>query len=360
MTGTSLSAGLPRNRFGMSSPEFNDIGSRWFAAMRAGDFAEAWRQTDRIESERRTREAAGLFVWEPHYLDWNGTPFDGRRVLVRCKHGLGDTLQFIRYVPLLRSRARSVTVHIQPQLVPLFAGCADFGEVRNGWTDAPPPYDVQVEIMELAYAFRSTQETLPKQVPYIPLENVRSCTDVLPRRSPGGGLRVGLIWAASDWDTTRSVPIEMLGPLCRAGGIQFYSLQQGNNRADWRRAAFPITALSRHTSDVTAAAAAMLEFDLIISVDSMTAHLAGALGRPVWLLLQHEPDWRWMTRRSDSAWYPTMRLFRQHTQGDWAPVVDDVATALHQLACTAAHAPSSTRLQRPAHSRASPAPTPGL
>jgi hypothetical protein len=360
MTGTSPSAVLSRDRSGMCSPNLKEVSSRWFAAMRAGDFAEAWRQTDLIESQRRASEAAGLFVWEPNYLEWNGTPFDDRRVLVRCKHGLGDTLQFIRYVPLLRDRAHSVTLHIQPQLLKLFAGCADFGNVRNGWTDAPPPYDVQIEIMELAYAFRSTQETLPKQVPYIPLEHVTSCTAVLPPLAPGGGLRVGLIWAASDWDTTRSVPIEMLEPLCRARGIQFYSLQQGKRRDDWARAAFPITALSRRTSDVTAAAAAMLELDLIISVDSMTAHLAGALGRPVWLLLQHEPDWRWMTRRSDSPWYPTMRLFRQHTQGDWDPVVQNIATALRHVACTAAHAPTTTPLHRRARSRASPAPTPDL
>jgi hypothetical protein len=343
----------------MRSPDFDDIGSRWFAAMRAGDFTEAWRLTDRIERERRAREAAGLFVWDSSYLEWNGTPIDDRRVLVRCKHGLGDTLQFIRYVPLLRSRAHSVTLHIQPPLLNMFAGCADFGNVQNGWTDVPPPHDVQVEIMELAYAFRSTQATLPKQVPYLPLENIRRCTAALPPLSPGGGLRVGLIWAASDWDTRRSVPIEMLEPLGRARGVQFYSLQQGKSSDDCARAAFPISVLSRHTADITAAAAAMLQLDLIISVDSMTAHLAGALGRPVWLLLQHEADWRWMMKRSDSPWYPTMRVFRQHTQGHWNAVVHDVATALHQVACMPAHASPNTEHRR-AHSRASPEPRPGL
>jgi hypothetical protein len=303
--------------------------------MRAGDFAEAWRQTDRIEVARRAREAAGTFSREPHHLTWSGASFDGLDVLVRCNHGLGDTLQFIRFVPLLRRRAAHVTLLIQPQLVKLFFGCAEFGTVRNGWSDEPPPpYEVEVEIMELAYAFRSTLQTLPRRVPYLASAQISNCARALPSLGAGDCRRVGLIWAASDWDKSRSIPVEALAPLRGTRGIEFYSLQQGASIDDWRQAAFPITCLSQHTADVTAAAAAMLKLDLIISVDSMAAHLAGALGRPVWLLLQHEADWRWMTGRSDSPWYPTMRIFRQHKRGDWLSVTHAVTTALHELACT--------------------------
>jgi hypothetical protein len=317
--------------------------------MRTGDFAEAWRQTDHIEVERRAREAAGTLSREPHHLTWSGASFAGRHVLVRCNHGLGDTLQFIRFVPLLRRRAAHVTLLIQPQLVKLFAGCAEFGTVRNGWSDEPPPpYEVEVEIMELAYAFRSTLQTLPRRVPYLPSAQISTCARALPSFRPGDCRRVGLIWAASDWDTNRSIPIEALALLRGVRGIEFYSLQQGMSMDDSRRAAFAITGLSQHTADVAAAAAAMLKLDLIISVDSMAAHLAGALGVPVWLLLQHEADWRWMTGRSDSPWYPTMRIFRQHRRGDWLSVTHAVTKALHELACTsmAAH-PTAACSPRP-------------
>jgi hypothetical protein len=333
----------------VSSSEFDDVGNRWFAAMRTGDFAEAWRQTDRIELERRAREAAGTFSRQPHHLAWNGAAFEGRHVLVRCNHGLGDTLQFIRFIPLLRRRTASVTLLIQPQLVKLFAGCVDFGVVRNGWTDEPPPYEVEIEIMELAYAFRSTVQTLPRRVPYLPLAQISTCA--FPSLGVGDCRRVGLIWAASDWDTSRSIPIEALAPLRGTRGIEFYSLQQGKSMDESRRAAFPINCLSQHTADATAAAAAMLKLDLIISVDSMAAHLAGALGRPVWLLLQHEADWRWMTDRSDSPWYPTMRIFRQHRRGDWLSVAQTVTTALQEFAHTSCTRVRARRSRR-AHSRA--------
>src|SRR5690348_617414 len=114
------------------SPADHDVAARWTAAMRRGDFEAAWLQTDRIELPRRAAEARGTFVRGPQHLTWSGEPFDGRRVLVRCEHGLGDTLQFIRYLPALRERARSVALLVQPMLLPLFEGSTAFGEVRNG------------------------------------------------------------------------------------------------------------------------------------------------------------------------------------------------------------------------------------
>src|SRR5205814_1293816 len=117
---------------------------------------------------------------------------------------------------------------------------------------------------------------------------------------------VGLIWAASDWDPSRSIPLCSLAPLRELERVRFYSLQQGAPARDYSHAPFPLCALSPYTEDVITAARAMLELDLIIAVDAMGAHLAGALGRPVWVLLKHEADWRWMNERSDSPWYPTM------------------------------------------------------
>jgi hypothetical protein len=307
----------------------HDVGTRWMAAMRRGDFEAAWRQTDRIELPRRAAEAAGRLDRGPQHLTWNGAPFDGRDVLVRCEHGLGDTLQFIRYVPLLRARARRVTVLVQPALLPLFDASDRFGQVRNGWTtEPPPPHDLEIEVMELPYAFRSTAQSLPRNVPYLPLDPVRRRGDALPALPKGDALRVGLLWSASEWDTSRSIPLEALAPLARVPHVQFYSLQQGDHAEPASAAPFPIEPYSRYTTEITAAAAAMLELDLVITADAMAAHLAGALARPVWVLLKHDADWRWMTGRSDSPWYPTMRLLRQPQPGDWSALAQALADAL--------------------------------
>jgi hypothetical protein len=312
-----------------AEPDLEDIGLRWEAAMRRGDFEAAWRQTDRIELPRRARQRDPAFVREPQHLNWNGEPFDGRDVLVRCEHGLGDTLQFIRYVPLVRSRARSVTTLVQPSLVAVFQGSGDLGDVRDGWSDAPlPRHDVEIEVMELPYAFRSTAQSVPSAVPYLPVEAIRSRAAQLPPIRRGGALRVGLVWAASDWDPTRSIPLHALAALARVPGIRFYSLQQGEQAAAIENAPLAIEPYSTHTGEIVAAAAAMLELDLIITVDAMAAHLAGALGRPVWVLLKHDADWRWMDAVPRSPWYPTMRLFRQARAGDWSSVAHHVAHAL--------------------------------
>ncbi|MGZ5159078.1 MAG: hypothetical protein ACXWCQ_00885 [Burkholderiales bacterium] len=214
----------------------------------------------------------------------------------------------------------------------LLHGSADFADVRNGWTEEPaPPHDVELEVMELPYAFRSTLQTVPAEVPYLPLADVHARAAQLPAFAVAPVLRVGLLWSASDWDTSRSIPIELLEPLARVRGVELYGLQQGDSAGDWKRAYFPITPLSPYTKEIGSAAGAMLKLDLIITVDSMAAYLAGALGRPVWILLQHHCDWRWMSSRPDSPWYPSMRLFRQATRGDWRTPVRAAAAALQKI-----------------------------
>jgi hypothetical protein len=321
----------------MDASELRRLTDAWMGAMRRGDFAEAWRQTDRIESERRMREAAGtLREREPWHLTWNGAPFDGKRVLVGCTHGLGDTLQFARFIPPLSRIARHVTFCVQPQLQSIFAGAAEFGDVRNAWSqEMLPSHDVEIEIMELAYAFRSTVETLPNRVPYLPLHAIEACAPRLPAIRRSGALAVGLLWAVSDWDTTRSIPLDALEPLGRVADVRFHSLQQGRDAKAWQSAPLRMEPLSRHTQEIAAAGAAMRELDLVISADGMAAHLAGALGRPVWVLLQHDADWRWMEGRSSSPWYPTLQLYRQTRAGDWRAAIERAAADLAALAETA-------------------------
>lgn len=312
------------------SDERADVHARWMAAMRRGDFEEAWRQTDRIELPRRQLERAGTFVWQPHHLIWNGQQFSGRHVWIRCNHGLGDTLQFLRFVPFVARVARQVTILTQPPLLSLLSEHPGLGDVRNGWNDEPEPDDcVQVEIMELPYAFRVTRDSLPQTVPYLDHARVEARAKPLPLPEHPGALKVGLLWAASEWDRSRSVPFSELEPLSEIQGVRFYNLQQGPSAADARGSCLDLVPLSRHTSEIVDAAAALLRLDLLITVDSMVAHLAGALGRPVWLLLLQDADWRWMEQLENSHWYPSMRLFRQRANG-WRGVVEDVATALRQ------------------------------
>lgn len=302
-----------------------DPGQAWFAAMRRGDWLEAWRHTDRIESRRRERQGPG-FVPRPEHLRWDGTPFEGRSVLVRCEHGLGDTIQFIRFVPQLARMAREVTVLVQPHLLELFEGAPGLGVVRNGWTDAPaPPHDVEIEIMELPYALRATLDSLPPAYPHLAGRVAGKLAFDWPR---DGRPRVGLLWTASEWDDSRSIPLALLEPLVRARNMHFFSLQQGPAAADPMLARWPVIPLSPHTTQVASAAAALLELDLLITVDNMMAHLAGTVGCPTWVLLKREADWRWMDGRADSPWYPGMRLFRQPKEGDWHSVVAAVVQEL--------------------------------
>ena len=208
---------------------------------------------------------------------------------------------------------------------------------------------MEIEVMELAYAFRCTPETLPRETPYLSPAQIRTRARALPRIGGDGLLHVGLLWAASDWDRQRSIPPAALAPLARVSGVRFYSLQQGREAAARQSLPLPLAPLAEHTRHIVEAAAAMLQLDLIISVDGMPAHLAGALGRPIWLLLKRDADWRWMRNRTDSPWYPTMRIFRPRTKDDWTDVIAEVATALKN---------ETSRLNRNhRHSPAVPEPT---
>ena len=288
----------------------------WMRLARSGNLAAAWAVSDRIRARR-----GGVRDWSlPRHLQqvWDGAPFDGRRVLVRCYHGLGDTIQFIRYAPLVRARARSVAVWAQPAVLPLLGGVSGVDQwlaLHDGIPDVE--YDVDIEIMELPYAFRTTLTTIPDVVPYLAAD---------PRPLAGDGLRVGVAWRAGDWDSRRSIPFSQLAPLLDADGASFYSLEL-RPTADERHDKLRLL----DTDGLVITARTIAAMDLVISIDSMPAHLAGALGVPTWTLLPFDADWRWMERRSDNPWYPTMRLFRQGSPGTWTQVIDDVCAALRTV-----------------------------
>jgi hypothetical protein len=316
--------------------------AEWIGLARAGDFERAWMLSDRIRA--RTPRGGHASIPRHHQLIWDGTPPDGRRVLVRCYHGLGDTIQFARYLPRLCAIAREVIVWAQPQLLPLLRTVHDGFEdgdgnscrrprltllpLHNGTPDVE--FDVDIEIMELAYLFRTTLATIPARVPYIsvPSEFVAAAAAQMPGE-PRSARRIGLVWRAGEWDTRRSIDFNLLEPLLLAGDsrrLRWYGLQL-DPRPHERHANL------HHLAAGTAidTAACMQAMDLVITIDSMPAHLAAALGRPVWTLLPSSADWRWLDTRRDSPWYPTMRLFRQHAPGDWSHVIADVRQALASI-----------------------------
>jgi hypothetical protein len=292
----------------------------WAAAMRRADFEGAWRISDRILRQRR---AAGNTCWHlPRHLQWvwDGRPVAGKRILVRCYHGLGDTIQFIRFAQPLRALASEVIVWAQPELLALVAGAAGVDRVLPLHDGAPDcDYDVDLEIMELPHALRADPDSIARHAPYL---FPTSRPDLaLP---PDGDLNVGLVWTAGDWDPGRSIPIHVLARLTSMPGIRFHSLQRGPARAH----AEGLAIADISSADVDLTAARMQQLDLIISVDTMAAHLAGALSLPVWTLLQADADWRWMAGGSRSVWYPTMRLLRQHSQGHWDKVIEQTCREL--------------------------------
>lgn len=296
-----------------------DAGARWDQAIRAGAFDAAWAVSDAVLRARdpATRDDPAL----PYDLRWvwDGRGLEGRRVLVRCYHGLGDTLQFCRYLPELRSRAAHVTLEAQPELMPVLGRLPGPDRLLSFRADAPSPAsECDVEIMELAHALRLA----PRGAPYL-------SADPLPR--PAGDMLVGLCWQAGGWDPGRSVPLQALAPLGRAPGVRLISLQRGPGTAELTAAgAPPVLDMGDRSADVGTVARLLATLDLVVTVDTMIAHLAGALGRPTWLLLKAGADWRWMAGRR-CVWYDSVRLYRQARPGGWDEPLAQIQTDFDRL-----------------------------
>ncbi len=296
-----------------------DAGILWDMQMKRGRFESAWEISDAV-----LRARAGVVSWHlPRHLQaiWNGASLKGRRVLIRCYHGLGDTIQFIRYAPLVRAEAKEVFVWAQPELIPLLGGVEGIDALLPLHDGAPEiEYDVDVEIMELPHVFRTTIGTIPAEVPYIHLDPLPVAGDAR--------FTVGIVWRSGEWDARRSIPFSLIATLGNIPDLSWHIFQRGPGLAE-RKEGFRVLAGS---DDILEVAQRIFSLDLLISVDTMFAHLAGALGRPVWNLLHAGADWRWMEEREDSPWYPTMRLLRQKEGGDWKPVIARVAQELRKLA----------------------------
>jgi tetratricopeptide (TPR) repeat protein len=285
-----------------------------------------WGKTCRDASERYPSFA------EP---EWQGEAFAGCTLLLYADAGFGDTLQFLRYLPMVAEKGGSIVLQVQPPLVPLLSAQANVTVVPRG--EPLPRFDLHCPLIDLPRVFGTTLDTIPAAIPYLQPDSVKlsQWRRVLDETNV---LRVGVVWSGNPnhkGDHLRSIAAEKLLHRLVMSGVKLYSLQKDSRAAD----APAVAALGRDIVDLAPAfgdfsdtAAAVVALDLIITVDTSVAHLAGALGRPVWMLLPYALDWRWLRDREDTPWYPTMRLFRQCTPLMWDDVIARVSA---ELACVA-------------------------
>ncbi len=292
--------------------------NRALISLLQGSFEEGWQ-----EYEWRWKQP-GVGVRTLPQPEWDGSPIAGKTILLHSEQGAGDTIQFIRYARDLHRQGAKVLLHCQEPLRTLLTAMPELAAVFSGPTPAPE-FDVHAPLMSLPRLFATRLDSIPADTPYIcPLSGSTVPEDLASCQK----FRVGLVWSGNKNhrnDRNRSAPLELFADLGYIEGVQFFSLQLGTEaHTDW------IIDLAPHLTDYAAAAACLSALDLLITVDTSVAHLAGALGRPVWTLLPPCNDWRWLEHREDSPWYPTMRLYRQDKLRNWKPLIRRVAGDLKQ------------------------------
>jgi Flp pilus assembly protein TadD len=319
---SELDPTTPRFRFNLS-----------LALLLLGRYEEGWEKYEfrwdgSAELAGRRREFAAP--------QWRGEPLAGRTLLLHAEQAFGDTLQFARYAALVaRANAGArVVLECQPELARLLVSIGHRVEVIA--REQPlPPFDLHCPLLSLPLVFRTTLETIPAELPYLAADPAD--VETWCRRLAGpGGFRVGLVWSgkARAMNRWHNLALSDLAPLFQVGNARFFSLQktQTGYAMDSECAG---TSVADHTAlldDFADTAALISNLDLVISVDTSVAHLAGALGKPVWLLARYDADWRWLLERTDSPWYLDMTIFRQRAAGDWAELVPRVASALRERA----------------------------
>ena len=256
---------------------------------------------------------------------WKGEDLSGKTILLHTEQGLGDTIQFARYIPMLAEKGARTVLACQQPLTRLLSGFAPILSVGQPF----PVYDFHCPLLNLPMVFGTNPGNIPAHIPYLKANDDLSKDWKRRLGDKGAKKRVGLVWAGRPQhrdDSRRSISFEQLAILLQMPGVDFFSLQMGPPAK--QAAGSPIIDLTAELHDFCDTAALIENLDLVITVDTAVAHLAGAMGKPVWVLLARIPDWRWMLERADSPWYPTMRLYRQKRRGDWATVVAEIAHCL--------------------------------
>lgn len=297
------------------------------ALLSAGRFEEGWPE---YEWRSRTDQATVRVFRQP---EWDGNAAVDKVLYVHAEQGMGDLLQFIRYAPLVRSQVGRLIVECHRPLIPLISGIHQIDEIVP-LGENPPPFDVQAPLLSLPRIMGTTLHNIPANVPYLFARE--DLLEKWQRELAHSDYLIGLAWQGNpEWigDRRRSIPLEKFEPLTSVPGVRLVSLQKGNGieQIAAARQRFPIIDLGESLDAAGAfldTAAVMKSLDLVISIDSAVIHLAGALGVPAWLASQFAPDWRWQRGREDSPWYPSVRLFRQQSFGDWDDVIQRMADVL--------------------------------
>ena len=297
-----------------------------------GNFHRGWSE---YEWRLKTPELAGTekrFA-QPH---WQGERLDGKTILLHAEQGFGDSIQFIRYAPLIANLGGRIVVECRPGLKRLFETVPGIERVIDRG-DPLPGFDVHCALLSLPSRFNTANETIPAGIPYFTLPPTLTASWSAKIPDTDGKLKIGLVWAGNPGhsnDRNRSISLDRYASIMATSEqAMFFSLQKNVGPGQPPNAASSLTLcdLTEQVDDFADMAALISNLDLVICVDTSVAHLAGALGKPTWVLLPYAPDWRWQLGRGDSPWYPSMRLFRQQQRGDWDDVLHSVQQALHDL-----------------------------
>ena len=301
------------------------------ALLLTGRFEEGWN-----EYGWRLRTEKAAYPHRHHVPCWDGSPFEGKRLLVHYEQGFGDNIQFIRYLPMVKRRGGTVICEMPAPLIGLFRGFAGIDELIPASAERvfATEFDLYVPLLELPRIFKTTLDTIPGGVPYLYADPAKARH--WRQRLASRAFKVGIIWAgkpAHPEDRTRSCHLRNFLRLSKIPGLALFGLQKGDaaGQAEDLAGEMAMTNLGGELNDFTDTAAVIENLDLVVSVDTSVLHLAGAMGRPAWAVLPFSPDWRWMLDRPDNPWYPTMRLFRQRSYGDWEDVFRRVSQELQML-----------------------------
>ena len=300
------------------------------AFLLSGNFREGWR-----EHEWRWKLKDFSFPRNFSHTIWDGSDIMGLTILLHAECGLGDTIHFIRYAPLVAQKGAKIIVECQKELKTLLRNIKEINQVIVQGEQIPE-FDIHCPVLSLPLLFNTTLETIPAKIPYITADSVLVHKWREKVRHDNSKLKIGLVWSGNPRykrNRYRSFSLDTFSPLAQLDEITLYSLQKGEagEQAENPPENMKLIDYTKEINDFSDTAALLENLDLITSVDTSVAHLAGALGKPVWTLIPFAPDWRWMVNRDDSPWYPTMRLFRQPSPGDWESVMVKVKDELLKL-----------------------------
>lgn len=301
------------------------------ALLLTGDFLPGWQE---YEWRFKRREWKRTYPYRYEMPRWRGQSFAGKRLYVHSEQGLVDMLQFVRYLPMVKALGGTLIFATVKPMIRLFKDLDSVDELIDVSQKAQPESDdYYIPLLSLPGIFQTTLKSIPARIPYLFADE--SIVATWKARLSGSGLKVGLVWAGTVTDPRRSLPLAKFRPVAQIAGLSLYGLQKGISAEQIEVEGVPegmeISNFGQEFKDFADTAAVIENLDLIISIDTSVAHLAGAMGKPVWLLLPFSPDWRWLLGRNDSPWYPSMRLFRQPSPGDWDTVIRQIAAELHDL-----------------------------